>query len=138
MAWRLKRSNCPKLFFSRKITNTISMYLLALFILQNFLKILRAYPELWCAFSGPKWPIWPEQTFLVQTIIITFIYLLALFTVQNFKIFLQEIQSYEEVPFLGSKWSICLPPPRPLQKKKFILIQTIIITCLCLLVLFIV
>ena len=36
---------------------------------------------------------------LVQTIIITFISLLALFTVQNFKIFLQQIQSYEDVPF---------------------------------------
>ena len=30
-------------------------------------------------------PICPEQNFLVQAIIITFIYLLALFTGQNFK-----------------------------------------------------
>ena len=45
--------------------------------------------------------------FLVQTIIITFIYLLALFIVQNLKKFLQRIQSYEDVPFLGPKWSIC-------------------------------
>ena len=28
-------------------------------------------------FSGPNWPICPEQIFLAQTIIITFIYLLA-------------------------------------------------------------
>ena len=31
-------------------------------------------------FLGPKWPICPEQFFFVQTIIITFVYLLALFT----------------------------------------------------------
>ena len=34
-------------------------------------------------------------------------YLLALFTVQNLKKFLQQIQSYEDAPFLGPKWSIC-------------------------------
>ena len=47
-----------------------------------------------------------NKFFLVQTIIITFIYLLALFTVQNFKKFLQQIQSYEDVQFLGPKWPI--------------------------------
>ena len=45
--------------------------------------------------------------FLVQTVIITFIYLLALFIVQNLKKFLQRIQSYDNVQFLGPKWSIC-------------------------------
>ena len=45
--------------------------------------------------------------FLVETIIITFIYLLALFIVQNFKKFLQWLQSYEDAPFLDPKWSIC-------------------------------
>ena len=35
------------------------------------------------AFLGPKWPIFPEHFFLVKTIT-TFIYLLALFVVQNF------------------------------------------------------
>ena len=34
---------------------------------------------------GLKWPICPEHNFLVQTIVITFIYLLALFIVQNLK-----------------------------------------------------
>ena len=33
---------------------------------------------------GPKWPICPGQFFLVQTIIISFIYLLALLIVQKF------------------------------------------------------
>ena len=36
-------------------------------------------------FSGPKWPTCYEHIFLVQTIIITFTYLLALFIVQNLK-----------------------------------------------------
>ena len=44
--------------------------------------------------------------FLVQTIIITFIYLLAFSIVQNFKKFLQRMKSYEDVSFLGQKWSI--------------------------------
>ena len=47
--------------------------------------------------------------FLVQTIIIIFIYLLALFMLQNLQKFLQLIQSYEDVPFLDPKSSICLP-----------------------------
>ena len=49
-----------------------------------------------------------NNIFLVQTIIITFIYLLALFIVQNLKKFLQQIQSYEDVQFLGPKWCISL------------------------------
>ena len=48
-----------------------------------------------------------KKIFLVQTIIITFIYLLALFIVQNLKKFLQRTQSYEDAPFLGPKCSIC-------------------------------
>ena len=60
-----------------------------------------------CHFRAQNTPIWTEQNFLVQTIIITFIYLLALFIVQNLKKFLQQIQSYEDAPFLGPKWSIC-------------------------------
>ena len=48
-----------------------------------------------------------NKIFLIQTIITTFIYLLAFFIVQNFKKILQQIQSYEDVPFLGPKQSIC-------------------------------
>ena len=70
----------------------------------------------------------PFVIFLVQTIIITFIYLLALFIVQNLKKFLQQIQSYN-VPFLGPKWSICI-------KQKFF--QKIIIIFIYLLTPFIV
>ena len=63
-----------------------------------------------------------NKIFLVQTIIITFIYLLALFIVQNLKKFLQWIQSYEDVPFLGSEWSIC---PKKLFFEKIINITLI-------------
>ena len=38
-----------------------------------------------CTIFGTEWPICPEHNFLVQTIVVTFIYLLALFVVQNLK-----------------------------------------------------
>ena len=60
-----------------------------------------------CHFRVQNGPLVLNKNSLVQTIIITFIYLLALLTVQNLTEFLQQIQSYEDVPFLGSKWSIC-------------------------------
>ena len=50
-------------------------------ILKKFLGPIQSYEDV--PFSGPKWSICSEQNFLVQTIIITFIYLLALFIVQN-------------------------------------------------------
>ena len=77
-------------FFSRKTTNKISMYLLAPFILQNFKKILEPiqnYEDV--PFSSSKWLFVLNKYFLVQTILITFIYLLALLIVQNLKKFLQ-------------------------------------------------
>ena len=40
-----------------------------------------------------------NEMFLVQAVIITFIYLLAYFIVKNFKKFLQHIQSYENGQF---------------------------------------
>ena len=86
------------------------MYLLASLIMQNFykkvLQLIQSYKDV-RYFLGPKQPIYPEQILLVQTIVITFIYLLELFIVQNFKKFLQRIQNYHHALFLGSKWSIC-------------------------------
>ena len=68
------------------------MYLLVSFILQNFYKILRADPELrMCYFGVQNGSFVMNKIFFVQTIIITFIYLLALLTVQNLKKFLQRI-----------------------------------------------
>ena len=60
-----------------------------------------------CHFWAKNGPFVLNKFFLVQTIIITFIYLLALFNVQNFKKLLQRIQSYQDAPFLGPKWSSC-------------------------------
>ena len=56
-----------------------------------------------CHFRAQYGPFAMNKIFLVQTIIITFIYLLALFIVQNLKKLLQQIQSYEDVPYLGPK-----------------------------------
>ena len=59
-----------------------------------------------CHFQAQNGPFVMNKFFLVQTIIITFIYLLALFIVQNLKKFFQRIQSYEDAQFLGPKWPI--------------------------------
>ena len=75
-----------------------------------------------CQFQAQNGQFLKNKFFLVQTIIITFIYLLALFIVQNLKKFLQRIQSYEDVPFLGPKWSIC-----PKQKRFCKIINIILI-----------
>ena len=50
--------------FLEKMNNIIFIYLLAPFIVQNFLKILTTDREL-CgsAISGPKWPICPNEDF---------------------------------------------------------------------------
>ena len=78
----------------------------------SFCKFLKKFLELiprvmrMCHFRAQNGPFVMNKFFLVQTIIITFIYLLALFTVQNLKKFLQQIQSYEDAPFLDPKWSI--------------------------------
>ena len=61
-----------------------------------------------CHFWIENCPFVLNKIFLVQNIIITFIYLLALIIVQNLTKFLQQIQSYEDAPFLDPKWSICL------------------------------
>ena len=83
------------------------MYLLAPCILQNFKNFLRSRVMRMCHFWAQNSPLVMNNIFLLQTIIITFIYLLALFIVQNLKKFLMQIQSYDDVPFLGPKWSIC-------------------------------
>ena len=60
-----------------------------------------------CHFQAQNSPFVMNKSYLVQTIIITFIYLLAIFIVQNLKKFLKRIQSHEDAPFLGRKWFIC-------------------------------
>ena len=72
----------------------------------------------------------PKWFFSWKTTNKTFMYLLAPFTLQTFKRFLEPIQGYEDVPFSGPKWPIC-------PEQNF-LVQTIIITFIYLLALFIV
>ena len=63
------------------------IYLLVLFIVQNFKKVLTADPELWgCAIFGSKMVHLPQTKKLLEKIInIIFIYQLVPFIVQNFK-----------------------------------------------------
>ena len=86
MVYRLKRSNCPTwiFFLEKQLIKFLCTYLPHSLckILKKFLGPIQSYEDV--PFSGPKWSICHEQKiFLVQTIIITFIYLLALFIVQN-------------------------------------------------------
>ena len=105
----LKRSNYPKLFFFSKNTYKIFMYLSAPFILQNFKKYRRHDPELSGeAFFGPKmaylsWTklIWWKPFLLLSSTYWPFSLCKIL------KKFLKRIQSYEDAPFLGQKWSVC-------------------------------
>ena len=60
-----------------------------------------------CRFEVQNGPFAINKFFFDTNHIIIFIYPLALFIMQNLKKFLQRIQSYEDVPFLGPKWSIC-------------------------------
>ena len=66
-----------------------------------------------CHFRAQNGPFVLDKIFLVQAIVIPFLYLLAIFIVQYSKKFLQRIQSYDDAPFLCPKWSICPPPPSP-------------------------
>ena len=52
-------------------------------------------------FRDQNSPFVMKKKSLVQNIIITFIYLLALFIVQNFQKFVQRIQNYDDAPFLA-------------------------------------
>ena len=85
------------------------MYLLVPFILQNvckkILELIESYEDV-RQFRDQNGPFVLNKNFLVQAIVITFIYLLALFIVQNFKNILLWIQSSEDAQFLVPKWSI--------------------------------
>ena len=100
------------------------MYLLAPFIMQYFKKNSqsRSRDMRMCHFRAQNNPFLLNKYFLVQTIIITFIHLLAIFTVQSLKKSLQQIKSYENVPFLGPKWFIYPPPPKTIFWKNYIIL----------------
>ena len=53
--WTQNGSFVPNKSFLEKITNTIFIYLLTRFIMQNVFKIVTADPDLWgCTIYGPK------------------------------------------------------------------------------------
>ena len=98
--------------FFWKIVTIIFIYVLPPFILQNFKKILRPSPELWgCAIFVPKIPqfllyefFWNKPLLLLSSTYWSF----RLPSLGKILKKLQMIQSYEEAPFLGPKWFICL------------------------------
>ena len=65
MAWRLKRSNCPKwAFFIKKqllIIFSCTYWPLLCKILRKFFELIQSYDNV--PFLGSKWPICPEQKF---------------------------------------------------------------------------
>ena len=75
---------------------------------QNLKNILTADLQLWgCAIFGPKRAHLP-QTFFWKKLLRSFLstyWLLSMCKI--FQKFLQWIQTYEDVPFLGLKWPIC-------------------------------
>ena len=68
-----------------------------------------------CHFRAQNGPFVMNNFFWYKPLLFTFICLLAIFIVQNLEKLLQRIQSYEDAPFLGTKWSIC---PKQIFLKK--------------------
>ena len=68
---------------------------------EPFLRLIQSYQDV--PFSGTKWPIWPEQSFLIQTSIISFIHLMALFIVQNLQKILAVNPKLWGCPIFGPK-----------------------------------
>ena len=95
----------PWRIFFEKIIDVIFMYLLAPFIAQNSLKILRVDPEYDHApFLDPKWPICPERDFFRKTINLILMYFFASLIMQNSKKSSEHIQSSQNMSFLETKW----------------------------------
>ena len=99
-----------KMFFLKKMFNIILINLLAPFIWQNLKKFFRSNPELLgCAIFRPTITqfvlnkmFWYKPLLLLSS---TY-WPLSLGKIKKKKI-LQQIQSYEDAPFLRPKWSIC-------------------------------
>ena len=85
----------------------IPMYLLAPFIVQNFKKFLRAAPGLWgCTISGPKIAhLLQTRIFWKKSLILFSSTYWPLSLCKIFKNFLQWMQSYEDMSFLGPNGS---------------------------------
>ena len=84
------------------------MHLLTPFILQNFLKILRADPELCgCVIFRPKMAHFSRtKSFLNKPLLLLSSPYCSFSLCKIFKKFLQQIQSYEDTPSSRQKWFI--------------------------------
>ena len=84
------------------------MYLLTPFILQNFLKIVRADPELCgCVIFRPKMAHFSRtKSFLNKPLLLLSSPYCSFSLCKIFKKFLQQIQSYEDTPSSRQKWFI--------------------------------
>ena len=118
----LRRSNCPKWnFFLEKQLIKFSCIYWPYSWCKIFKKILRATPSYDdIPFSGQKCL---NKLFLVQPIIITFTYLLAFSPTFSLSKILQQIQIYEDAPFLGPK-SFIYPEQTLLWKKLILYLST--------------
>ena len=83
------------------------IYLLSTYWPFSLCKILKKFLQRiqlgGCHFWAPNGSFAPNKNFFLKKNNIIFIYLLAPFVWQNFKMFLDPIQSYEDVPFSGPK-----------------------------------
>ena len=73
-----KMVHLPKTVFFLKIINTIPIYLLAPFIVQNFKKFfhwIQSYEDV--QFLAPKWPISPKKNPLMSLVSFSHAYLLT-------------------------------------------------------------
>ena len=68
-----KWSICPRQNFFWKIINITLIYLLAPFILTNFIKILPAGPDLWCAIFGPKMAHFSKLEFFQENLLMSLV-----------------------------------------------------------------
>ena len=92
MAWlnlTMPNSTVKNGLKAKKIKLPQISFFLEFFFLKKFLEPIQSYEDV--PFLAQNGPFVLNNIFLVQTIIIIFIYLLALFIVQNLKKFLQRI-----------------------------------------------
>ena len=98
--WSKKIKLAPNEIFSQKTTNKIFVYIWAPFIVQSFI----VDPELWgCTILGPKMVHLPQTNFFFWKRILIFFSSTywPLSFCKIFKRFFQQIQSYDNVSFLG-------------------------------------
>ena len=114
-------------FLEKKLIKVSCTHILAPFILQNFRKILRAYPELGrCSIFEPKIVhfSWTKFCGTNHYYYFTFIYLLPLFIVQNLwrnsysESRVMKMPHFSAQNGLFASFSLPPPVPPPTQKKK--------------------